>query len=215
MGSDTLRIFLTGIPCISIHAPRVGSDERLYTVYHSSSISIHAPRVGSDGRASQAWLLSRHFNPRSPRGERLLERRDAPVEVYFNPRSPRGERQWFICSLPPEGLFQSTLPAWGATIAALAAKRARVISIHAPRVGSDRACRARASCRRYFNPRSPRGERPPGSCTSSPPKSYFNPRSPRGERQLRCRMQGRLRRFQSTLPAWGATVFHEVKEAED
>ncbi len=33
--------------------------------------------------------------------------------------------------------FQSTLPAWGATIDELCSKRIHTISIHAPRVGSD------------------------------------------------------------------------------
>ena len=57
---------------------------------------------------------------------------------------------------------------------------------------------------RYFNPRSPHGERRSrevhfGNC------NHFNPRSPHGERLgLRCRMQS-WRRFQSTLPARGAT----------
>ena len=34
--------------CISIHAPRVGSDGILYPYSKVMKISIHAPRVGSD-----------------------------------------------------------------------------------------------------------------------------------------------------------------------
>ena len=40
---DTLRTLL-----ISIHAPRVGSDLLLVCLAHFIDISIHAPRVGSD-----------------------------------------------------------------------------------------------------------------------------------------------------------------------
>ena len=58
-----------------------------------------------------------------------------------------------------------------------------VISIHAPREGSDRLPDWRECFRHDFNPRSPRGERP------FPPRSG-PPDSPQ---------------FQSTLPARGAT----------
>ena len=57
--------------------------------------------------------------------------------ICFNPRSPRGERRstagvnvWTL-------LFQSTLPAWGATIRLDVDNRPQAVSIHAPRVGSD------------------------------------------------------------------------------
>ena len=36
---------------ISIHAPRVGSDDLVVTIFESFFISIHAPRVGSDAPA--------------------------------------------------------------------------------------------------------------------------------------------------------------------
>ena len=39
--------------------------------------------------------------------------------------------------------FQSTLPVWGATMRCGAAPPARLISIHAPRVGSDKATNGR------------------------------------------------------------------------
>ncbi len=37
--------------------------------------------------------------------------------------------------------FQSTLPAWGATYQWYENQKAKDISIHAPRMGSDRKCR--------------------------------------------------------------------------
>ena len=36
--------------------------------------------------------------------------------AYFNPRSPHGERLLFSATAPIPSEFQSTLPAWGATI---------------------------------------------------------------------------------------------------
>ena len=106
-----------------------------------------------------------------------------------------------------------------------------MISIHAPRVGSD----AFSICTlppatRHFNPRSPCGERPVGAsieiaklCISIhaprvgsdptwsarlPNLKNFNPRSPCGERRLTPRPSQQPRRFQSTLPVWGATSLH-------
>ena len=78
---------------ISIHAPRVGSDDRIQQVYGHCPISIHAPRVGSDDSSRAAISSVPNFNPRSPCGERPLETLVDAVE-----------RQ-----------FQSTLPVWGAT----------------------------------------------------------------------------------------------------
>ena len=157
-----------------------------------------------------------HFNPRSPHGERPhagnVEQALDNISIHaprtgsdslsliprwtlahFNPRSPHGER-------PP------------------------------PRTRRRWAC-----C--YFNPRSPHGERLllydniPGGI------GHFNPRSPHGERRQRfkcsldgqrisihaprtgsdvwhCRLLRVIIRFQSTLPARGATLngrAHRVK----
>ena len=78
--------------------------------------------------------------------------------------------------------FQSTLPVWGATRPPVPRLRAYLISIHAPRVGSDRG-----SCPRWFSLRD------------------FNPRSPCGERRFIVHLGNDSQAFQSTLPVWGAT----------
>ena len=52
--------------CISIHAPREGSDSSAIAGYPAGIISIHAPREGSDGRARPSGRRFRDFNPRSP-----------------------------------------------------------------------------------------------------------------------------------------------------
>ena len=100
-----------------------------------------------------------YFYPRSPRGERPHRSRLRRCRGYFYPRSPRGERQ------KEKG-----------DLARL------VISIHAPREGSDGRHCANGQRIRYFYPRSPRGERPAAASeiSSAPP-------------------------FLSTLPARGAT----------
>ena len=72
----------------------------------------------------------------------------------------RGATRYFIFFLLRDK-FQSTLPARGATVFALHLPLKCGISIHAPREGSDPSCgKILQLLRSYFNPRSPRGERP-------------------------------------------------------
>ena len=159
----------SGDPCgpaafpISIHAPRVGSDSAGHPERRTrcKSISIHAPRVGSDDLPTLNM-----FRP-----------------GYFNPRSPCGERHVVGAMVELQKIFQSTLPVWGATYAPQIGKDGSYISIHAPRVGSDRA--------RIAPPLRP---------------FDFNPRSPCGERRPSAETDSRRGRFQSTLPVWGATL---------
>ena len=58
--------------CISIHAPRTGSDLRIRFMRLEGGISIHAPRTGSDGIAARKYQRTTDFNPRSPHGERQI-----------------------------------------------------------------------------------------------------------------------------------------------
>ena len=105
-------------------------------------------------------IPARYFNPRSPHGERpLTERIGALAQLFQSTLPARG------ATCPPGGetpptTFQSTLPARGATHSATA------------------ICRF---------------------------AGYFNPRSPHGERRLLDEYLAWCHRFQSTLPARGAT----------
>ena len=81
----------------------------------SFRISIHAPRGGSDIKLLKLKSLTKHFNPRSPRGERHI--------LELGP--------FVVC------IFQSTLPAGGATDRKTKSVEFVKISIHAPRGGSD------------------------------------------------------------------------------
>ena len=124
--------------------------------------------------------------------------------------------------------FQSTLPGWGATSVWSVIVDLLHISIHTPRMGSDsQSASDPKALRKYFNPRSPDGERrrmeltkrrrtsyfnprsPDGERLQSDfqtrPNTYFNPRSPDGERQFVVSNISSHWKFQSTLPGWGAT----------
>ena len=128
------------------------------------------------------------FNPRSPHGERRL------FSIVFvgisgiSIHAPRtGSDALILLGLLVEVLFQSTLPARGATNSYGIINNCKRISIHAPRTGSDDGRRRTSAAAKDFNPRSPHGERPPAEGTNEAAEWHFNPRSPHGER----------RRFQS------------------
>ena len=87
-----------------------------------------------------------------------------------------------------------------------------LISIHAPREGSDVPLECGKDYTLDFNPRSPRGERPDPPVVADP-VVYFNPRSPRGERQESLLTIFDVPEFQSTLPARGATIPAAVSAA--
>ena len=101
------------------------------------AISIHAPRTGSD---ALRWI-------------------PCPATAYFNPRSPHGERRDKLADRSHSIVFQSTLPARGATPCAAFVLGGVAISIHAPRTGSDGTASSSPGSNTYFNPRSPHGER--------------------------------------------------------
>ena len=149
---------------ISIHAPRVGSDAMIISHLSNQKISIHAPRVGSDNRSYIALWEPGYFNPRSPCGERPLS--------AVRPVVP--------------GVFQSTLPVWGATGMVPLISSPVAISIHAPRVGSDHVNHVPAVLALGISIHAPR--------VGSDCNRLFS---------------SMLRRaFQSTLPVWGATSVH-------
>ncbi len=126
---------------ISIHAPRGGSDDEIFTGGQLDSISIHAPRGGSDFSKDSAIGDNKYFNPRSPWGERQNLFHRITRNIYFNPRSPWGERPPGTPRPSPPGRFQSTLPVGGATGDCNSRCGWIEISIHAPRGGSDQNTR--------------------------------------------------------------------------
>ena len=158
LSGAVIRIFQSTLPVW-------GATAHTIDVPYEARISIHAPRVGSD---------MRHGNP--------------CWHAYdFNPRSPCGERRTAVSADGGEQVFQSTLPVWGATGCGALQPQERPISIHAPRVGSDKMC-LRLGCH----------------------PTNFNPRSPCGERQVSFYSIYTRQKFQSTLPVWGATCYEKA-----
>ena len=129
-------------------------------ILDSGTISIHTPREGSDWESKRSARSASYFNPHSPRGERPAAWNIIKNLFLFQSTLPaRGATQG-TASCPASILFQSTLPARGAT-----------------------------------------GCRENGRLCSG----YFNPHSPRGERHVVLSRVIRQQIFQSTLPARGAT----------
>ena len=123
---------------ISIHAPREGSDKHTGAFDGGAKISIHAPREGSDQSSTRQSLARWSFLSTLPaRGATRESPGFKRGECHFYPRSPRGERpgQVIVCMPMPE--FLSTLPARGATADNSNRMGVSLISIHAPRDGSD------------------------------------------------------------------------------
>ena len=143
--------------------PRSPDGERqclVYGEFANHEISIHAPRMGSDSGSSKADSGSRHFNPRSPDGERLVFGASARTAV----------------------IFQSTLPGWGATSKFCMSVWFCEISIHAPRMGSDRCGRLRTLREPRISIHAPRMGSDHLTGVSGRTTADFNPRSPDGER---------------------------------
>ena len=105
---------------ISIHAPRTGSDRldcgRCVTI---KGISIHAPRTGSDSNRTVIFFALHLFQSTLPaRGATCQFEQHFLNRKHFNPRSPHGERR----------------------VSNSASICLMLISIHAPRTGSDLRC---------------------------------------------------------------------------
>ena len=145
------------------------------------------------------------FNPRSPHGERRL------FSIVFvgisgiSIHAPRtGSDALILLGLLVEVLFQSTLPARGATNSYGIINNCKRISIHAPRTGSDDGRRRTSAAAKDFNPRSPHGERRPPRPALAIPTKFQSTLPARGATRTPDRNGGK-KVFQSTLPARGAT----------
>ena len=213
---------------ISIHAPRTGSDPRkIITSYTQRDFNPRSPHGERLLIASSGWATP-HFNPRSPHGERPAHPLRATGWQHFNPRSPHGERPAHPLRATGWQHFNPRSPHGERPRLRRRLAGKQRISIHAPRTGSDKESRLQGGKTSDFNPRSPHGERRQVMGVCRIPKD-FNPRSPHGERpasascpspallisihaprtgsdRRRRKSQKWTSRFQSTLPARGATA---------
>ena len=184
----------------------MGSDQPPKTGRTNQTISIHAPHVGSDIKEGDPRCPYCHFNPRSPRGERLscickilslqlfqstlptwgatksvsaLER----ITSDFNPRSPRGERRSFVTDRQNESNdFNPRSPRGERQSLAKVQNSLYQISIHAPHVGSDDMVNGLVHIR-HISIHAPHVGSDQRGNQSRDHNLHFNPRSPRGERQ--------------------------------
>ena len=145
---------------ISTHAPRTGSDTASGLQQSSpTGFQPTLPARGATRRGQGVFRAAKHFNPRSPHGERRSRWEQRGAGRNFNPRSPHGERRaaskataetWDFNPRSPHG---ERLRPW------LLSTRATAISTHAPRTGSDVTVVWATQAEANFNPRSPHGER--------------------------------------------------------
>ena len=185
--------------------PARGATKQFGNIRTFVEISTHAPRTGSDGESAPASAPLRHFNPRSPHGERLAYATCLSLTPYFNPRSPHGERQCAVMRGERAEAISTHAPRTGSDhcrrengrgsgisthaprtgsdqdVALLVASSD--ISTHAPRTGSDGTTLTTIVTSKQFQPTLPaRGATPHGN-QSYRATMHFNPRSPHGERR--------------------------------
>ena len=167
-------------------------------------ISIHAPRTGSDGGRIPTLYAQSNFNPRSPHGERLSRDGHTMSELFQSTLPARGATPVLSGRVPVLIYFNPRSPHGERHHLSIKLSDTAKISIHAPRTGSDTAQHPDSPRGGHFNPRSPHGERRPRQAGSSV-AAHFNPRSPHGERPYSLFHWFCCVSFQSTLPARGAT----------
>jgi len=118
--------------------PVWGATNPIKRDFDLMGISIHAPRVGSDDTLEQMWGHGYAFQSTLPvwGATRVLLLRGRGMG-YFNPRPPCGERPVLCDNLFFFVVISIHAPRVGSDLNAVIYARYSSISIHAPRVGSD------------------------------------------------------------------------------
>ena len=193
-------------PAISIHAPRGGSDVCIDCRHNLIlGISIHAPRGGSDGLLTGGPDEDEEFQSTLPVGGATAYGKTKQVaRCGFQSTLPVGGATLTTAIRGAAfGEFQSTLPVGGATCAGLLGADLDVISIHAPRGGSDLFSVLFLTSVKTISIHAPRGGSDKGIGTERQSRRNFNPRSPWGERlRLHRRQLGLIGYFNPRSP-WG------------
>ena len=167
---------------ISIHAPRAGARPGARTSREEAQdFNPRAPCGGATPSVGRPTRRSGNFNPRAPCGGATWVDGSDGAMAMISIHAPRaGARQHVADSIKPGKVFQSTrpvrgrdcnvnvlgcshidfnprAPCGGATSASRAACPIAPISIHAPRAGARRRCKAGSTAWTDFNPRAPCG----------------------------------------------------------
>ena len=169
---------------ISIHAPREGCDSLLVCT-RSACVPFQSthPARGATRRyvcTNEGW---RFQSTHPARGATVRGGRPGSHRKNFNPRTPRGVRLLQEQEAELEQVFQSTHPARGATHRHIQGRQYSKISIHAPREGCDSSGLTRCAISHVFQSTHPARGATVFWYQPHIPQFYFNPRTPRGVRQ--------------------------------
>ena len=180
-------------------SPRGERRPKPHHIRHAGDVSIHAPRAGSDTRSRRFASGSKSFNPRSPRGERPFVSYNTVHHFLFQSTLPARGATSTSDSLSISREFQSTLPARGATSCLVRRTIVWMFQSTLPARGATGAVG-------YFDGshcvsiHAPRAGSDRVAGLGRRLAGRFNPRSPRGERPTwRCRMR-RSRCFNPRSP---------------
>ena len=167
--------------------PARGATHRITQLEAKCKISIHAPREGSDQGFYRGGMKGAEFLSTLPA------------------RGATG----YLAAGHKLIQFLSTLPARGATLCRGSHLYQCLISIHAPREGSDPAFLSSRSLPGNFYPRSPRGERRYSCYAPFKNKTNFYPRSPRGERLVKLLFFHQAARISIHAPREGSDIVEQ------
>ena len=96
--------------------PAWGATKPRADYFPDLNISIHAPRMGSDNNVVLQVPRRQNFNPRSPHGERPHVQAAYFLKWLISIHAPRMGSDYLDSGVSQQDkAFQSTLPAWGAT----------------------------------------------------------------------------------------------------
>ena len=204
--------------------------QRVHTNFIQCDFNPRSPH-GERRSTPQLACLRNHFNPRSPHGERRRLDLHVPSLPSFQSTLPARGATKVTGTFDQHHYISIHAPRTGSDSARMNWLTVHGISIHAPRTGSDQNRYVLPGHDGYFNPRSPHGERRRKNISSlnrkiisihaprtgsdsvlwgkDAAKKHFNPRSPHGERHMQTEFFAWLEKFQSTLPARGATFINK------
>ena len=163
--------------------PARGATFHHRSAYSRKCISIHAPREGGDLSKSVLGKLENYFNPRPPRGGRLIREIYKHFNEEFQSTPPARGATHPLDDLPQGPAISIHAPREGGDYRPPVLLQRRYISIHAPREGGDQGIQKQRINVALISIHAPReGGDPVSPCCRQSGRRDFNPRPPRGGR---------------------------------
>ena len=194
---------------ISIHAPLAGCDFAANATDATQKISIHAPLAGCDRRERPNTPILTSFQSTHPlRGATINSAAPSATRIFQSTHPLRGATHAVVPAVHA-GLISIHAPLAGCDSSTLTIASLIAISIHAPLAGCDRIAKVAARSARISI------HAPLAGCDRQRAEKdvcrlHFNPRTPCGVR-LKARLPAHLpRKFQSTHPLRGATIYRKA-----